>query len=142
MAFGGFWGSWEEIGRRFYRVLGGLEVTGKVLEVSVRGFGGPRALRTPRDAAGRRPQQGADGDQGRRVGLRLPGAGARLLPVQEVRGGSGGHVPPPPEHVLAMGPPAQCHPLFSAQRAPEPAAAAAPPRGLRPSQGPPTPSLR
>ena len=112
MAFGGFWGGWEEIGRRFYRVLGGLEVTGKVLEVSVRGFGGPRALRTPRDAAGRRPQQGADGDQGRRVGLRLPGAGARLLPVQEGEGGFWGSCSSSPRACACPGAPSPMSPPF------------------------------
>ncbi|XP_041568280.2 uncharacterized protein [Taeniopygia guttata] len=35
------------------------------------------------DAAGRRPQQDADGHRGLRLGLALPGAGARLLPAQE-----------------------------------------------------------
>ncbi|KAM4754792.1 uncharacterized protein ACIQIH_020160 isoform 1-T1 [Cyanocitta cristata] len=41
------------------------------------------ALGLPRDAAGRCPQQDADGYRGLRVGLRLPGAGARVLPEQE-----------------------------------------------------------
>ncbi|XP_074390308.1 uncharacterized protein LOC141729889 isoform X3 [Zonotrichia albicollis] len=35
------------------------------------------------DAAGRRPQQDADGHRGLRLELRLPGAGARRLPAQE-----------------------------------------------------------
>ena len=62
---------------------------------------------------------------------------------KKVSGGPGGSCAPSPGAcVLPLGPPARCHPLFSAQRPPEPAAAAAPPRGLRPSQGPPTPSPR
>ncbi|XP_064255594.1 uncharacterized protein LOC135286390 isoform X1 [Passer domesticus] len=35
------------------------------------------------DATGQCPQEDADGDRGLCVGLRLPGAGARLLPAQE-----------------------------------------------------------
>ncbi|XP_068855772.1 uncharacterized protein [Aphelocoma coerulescens] len=45
--------------------------------------GSPPPARPPRDAAGRCLQQDADGDRGLRVGLRLPGAGSRLLPEQE-----------------------------------------------------------
>ncbi|KAI1229504.1 hypothetical protein IHE44_0002974, partial [Lamprotornis superbus] len=41
------------------------------------------------------PQQGADGDRGLRVGLRLPGAGPQLLPVQEGAGGSRSVCAPP-----------------------------------------------
>uniref|UniRef100_A0A8U7NXU2 Uncharacterized protein n=1 Tax=Corvus moneduloides TaxID=1196302 RepID=A0A8U7NXU2_CORMO len=57
---------------------------------------------------------------------------------KKVRGGPGGGVPPAPELCeLPPGPPARCHPLCSAHRAPEPAAAAAPPRGLGPGRDPP-----
>ncbi|XP_059727669.1 HLA class II histocompatibility antigen, DQ beta 2 chain-like isoform X1 [Haemorhous mexicanus] len=52
----------------------------ELLETLPPGAGSP----TPaRDAAGRHPQQDADGHRGLRLGLRLPGAGARLLPAQE-----------------------------------------------------------
>ena len=69
------------------------------------------------------------------VGLCLPGAGAQLLPVQEGEGGVPGVVSSLSRVcVLPLGPPAQCHPLFSAHRAPEPAVAAAPPCDLRPGQ--------
>uniref|UniRef100_A0A674HBD2 MHC class II beta chain N-terminal domain-containing protein n=1 Tax=Taeniopygia guttata TaxID=59729 RepID=A0A674HBD2_TAEGU len=90
------------------------------------------------DAAGRRPQQDADGHRGLRLGLALPGAGARLLPAQEGPGGCRGSCPPRAGAAeLPPGPPARPHPLFSARRAPELPAAAAAPRGLGPGRDPP-----
>lgn len=57
---------------------------------------------------------------------------------KKVRGGPGGRVPPPLECVCSpWGPPAWCHSLFSAYRAPEPAVATDPSHGLRPSWDPP-----
>ncbi|KAL9822894.1 class II histocompatibility antigen, B-L beta chain-like isoform 3-T8 [Geothlypis trichas] len=57
---------------------------------------------------------------------------------KKVRGRPGVRVPPTLECVRSrQGPPARCHPLFSAHSVPEPVAAAAPPRELGPGWNPP-----
>lgn len=140
--FGVSWGGWEWIGRRFQGLLGGLGATGRVLGgawgVGERFLGvlspaDPPEM--PPDAARSKMLTGIGGFV---LGFVFLALGLGFYLRKKVRGGPGGRVPPAPERLCSpRGPPARCHPLFSAHRAPEPPPAAAPPRGLGPGRDPP-----